>query len=74
MLYTVKEVAARLKTNVNFVYMLINLGLLKSLKLGSRKVRDKSLEEFLDKYDGTDIDEIIAEAKKGISDREDAAS
>ncbi len=74
MLYTVKEVAARLKTNVNFVYMLINLGLLKSLKLGSRKVRDKSLEEFLDKYDGTDIDEIIAKAKKGISDREDAAS
>ena len=73
MLYTVKEVAARLKTNVNFVYTLINLGLLKSLKLGSRKVRDKSLEEFLDKYDGTDIDEIIAEAKKGIQDREGAA-
>ena len=59
MLYTVKETSKILKCNVNLVYTLINTGLLKSLKLGSRKVRDKDLEEFLDRYDGQDIDEII---------------
>lgn len=60
MLYTVAEVAKRLKINKNYVYKLINLGLLKSLKLGCRKIRDTSLEEFLEKYDGMDVDEVIA--------------
>ena len=63
MLYTVKEVAKRLRCNTTSVYTLINLGLLRSLKLGSKKVRDKSLEEFLDKYDGMDVDEGIQERR-----------
>ncbi len=63
MLYTVKEVAKRLRCNTTSVYTLINLGLLRSLKLGSKKVRDKSLEEFLDKYDGMDVDEVIQERR-----------
>lgn len=63
MLYTVKETAKILKCNINLVYTLINTGLLKSLKLGSRKVRDRTLEEFLDKYDGQDIDEIIEQKR-----------
>lgn len=63
MLYTVKETSRILKCNVNLVYTLINTGLLKSLKLGSRKVRDRTLEEFLDKYDGQDIDEIIEQKR-----------
>ncbi len=63
MLYTVKETSKLLKCNVNVVYTLINTGLLKSLKLGSRKIRDRTLEEFLDKYDGQDIDEIIEQKR-----------
>lgn len=68
MLYTVKEVAKRLKCNATSVYTLINLGLLRSLKLGSKKVRDKSLEEFLDKYDGMDIDEVIQKRKAEMAE------
>lgn len=63
MLYTVKETSRILKCNVNLVYTLINTGLLKSLKLGSRKIRDRTLEKFLDKYDGQDIDEIIEQKR-----------
>lgn len=59
MLYTVKETSKILKCNINLVYTLINTGLLKSLKLGSLKIRDKTIEEFLDKYDGENVDEII---------------
>lgn len=55
MLYTVKEVAAILKTNVNYVYQLQRAGLLRFMKLGSLKCRKSTLEEFLAKYDGCDI-------------------
>lgn len=68
MLYTVEEVAERLKTSKVMVYDLINLGLLKYLKLGKKKVRDKSLEEFLDRYDGMDVNEIIEKRKQAIAE------
>ncbi len=55
MLYTVKEVAAILKTNVTYVYKLQNAGLLRFMKIGSLKCRKSTLEEFLRKYDGCDI-------------------
>ena len=54
-LYTVKEVAAILKTNTDYVYKLQSTGLLKFMKLGRLKCRKKSLEEFLEKYDGCDV-------------------
>ena len=63
MLLTVKDVAHELKVNVNYVYRLINAELLPSLKIGSRKVRPQALEEFLEKYEGKDIDEILEERK-----------
>ena len=68
MLYTVKEVAKRLKCNTTSVYTLINLGLLRAIKLGSKKVRDKSLEEFLDKYDGMDMDAVIQERRAEMTE------
>lgn len=68
MLYTVEEVAERLKTSKVMVYDLINLGLLKHLKLGKKKVRDKTLEEFLDKYDGMDVNEIIEKRRQEIAE------
>lgn len=55
MLYTVKEVAAILKTNVNYVYQLQRAGLLRFMKLGSLKCRKSTLEAFLAEYDGCDI-------------------
>lgn len=55
MVYTVKETAEILKTNVNYVHELRKNGLLPFLKLGSYKVRKSALEEFLAKYEGYDL-------------------
>ena len=55
MLYTVAEVAEILKTNVSFVHKLRKSGVLTFLKLGCYKVRKKTLEDFLERYDGMDI-------------------
>lgn len=55
LLYTVPEVAKLLKCNQNYVYKLMNCGLLRYLELGRRKVRKSTLEEFLAKYDGYNI-------------------
>ncbi|MCQ2308086.1 MAG: helix-turn-helix domain-containing protein [Bacteroidales bacterium] len=54
-LYTVKDVAERLKTNVDMVHKLRKSGLLPFMKLGCYKVRKKALDEFLAKYDGYDL-------------------
>ena len=54
-LYTVSETAKLLKTNANYIYNLINLGLLPALKLGSYKVRRTALLDFLKKYEGKDL-------------------
>lgn len=55
MLYTVPEVAAILKTNVDYVYRLQRAGLLQFMKIGRLKCRKSTLEKFLEKYDGCDI-------------------
>ena len=55
MLYTAKEVAALLKTNVDYVHKLRKSGILPFLKIGQYKVRRQSLEDFLAKYDGKDL-------------------
>ena len=60
LVYTITEIADMLKVNKNYVYTLINKGLLRSTKLGCRKVTRKALLEFLDKNDGLDFDEILA--------------
>ena len=59
MLLTVRETSEMLKVNRNKVYELINSGLLPYLKLGSIKIRYESLQEFLSKYEGCDIDSMI---------------
>ncbi len=55
MLYTVPEVAAILKTNVDYVYKLQRAGLIKFMKVGRLKCRKQALEEFLEKYEGCDV-------------------
>ena len=63
---TVQEVAKDIACSKEYVYKLIKLGLLPSIKLGSTKVLRKSLHRFLEEYEGQDVDEII----KNISERE----
>ena len=67
MLYTVPEVAAILKTNVNYVYKLQKAGLLKFMQIGRLKCRKSTLEAFLEKYDGCDISDPfnIQQIKEG---------
>lgn len=54
-LYTVKEVAEIMHTNITYVYKLISTGLLPALKLGSFKVRHEALMNFLEQYEGKDL-------------------
>ncbi len=49
-LYTVPEVAAILKTNVDYVYKLQKSGLVKFIKIGRLKCRRSTLLDFLAKY------------------------
>lgn len=54
-LYTVKEVAELLKTNIDYVHKLRKAGLLPFLKIGQYKVRKQSLELFLERYESKDL-------------------
>ncbi len=54
-LYTVKEVATLLKTNVDYVHKLRRAKLLPFLKLGQYKVRRQALMDFLALYEGKDL-------------------
>lgn len=54
-LYTVKEVAILLRTNVDYVHKLRKAGLLPFLKLGQYKVRKEALLEFLSRNEGKDL-------------------
>lgn len=64
MLLTVKETAEALKVNKNYVYTLINMGLLKSLKLGSIKIRKEDIEDFLKEYAGQDVNEVLRKVRE----------
>lgn len=68
-LYTVAETAKLLKTNPNYVYSLVRLGLLPALKLGSIKIRKDAIDEFLKKYEGLDLTDLnnIKELERGES-------
>ena len=62
-LFTVSEVAKLLKVNVDSVHRLRKAGLLPFMKLGSYKLRKQALLDFLEKYEGKNIDEIISVSK-----------
>lgn len=60
-LLTIKEVSQVLRTNPSTVYKIIKAGHIPALKLGSLKVREVSLDVFLEKFDGmdfTDLDDV----------------
>ncbi len=57
-IYKVKEVAEILKVNANYVYQLIDCGLLPAIKLGSTKVTEKDIDSFINKYIGYDLTDL----------------
>lgn len=58
LIYTVQEVAALLHSSPNYIYTLIEKGLLPALKLGSIKILKSSLEKFLIDNEGQDLSDI----------------
>ena len=48
MLLTVSEVAKALKVNRNFVYKLIKDGELEAVRIGSIKVREEALNQYIE--------------------------
>lgn len=55
MLFTVKETAEILKTNVDYIHKLRKAGLLKFTKIGSYKVTRRELERFIEWSEGKDV-------------------
>lgn len=49
LIYTVREVAKMLKTNPTFVYRLITNGNLKAMRIGSWKVREEAINDYLER-------------------------
>lgn len=56
--YTVSQVADMLHVNKNYIYTLINNGMLPVLKFKSYRIRRKTLEKFLEDYEGVDLSEL----------------
>lgn len=57
-LLSVAEVAERLKTNKNFIYVLIKKGFLRPLKIGSMKIRNTEINRFLQEFEGKDLTDL----------------
>lgn len=55
-LLTVSQTAKILKVNPTTVYKLIKQGYIRCLKLGGKKIRRKTLEDFMENYEGYEID------------------
>lgn len=57
-LLTVKDVAEKLKVNVNYVYDLIKKGHIEALKLGSMKITNVELDRFISSASGNDFTDL----------------
>lgn len=57
-LFTIKEVATKLRVNKNTVYNLIKSGHMTALKLGALKVTDKELDRFINCSSGKDYSNL----------------
>lgn len=57
-LLTVKECAEILGVNKNKVYDLIRFNLLPAIKLGRLKIRPQVLEQFIQEYEGQDLNDL----------------
>ena len=55
LLYTVPELAKKLKTTEDYIHKLRKTGLLRFMKLGHWKVRAEAVNDFLSKYENWDL-------------------
>lgn len=58
LVYTVRDVTKILHCSPNYVYKLIDKGILPAFKLGSLKILGKSLEKFLIENQGKDLSDL----------------
>lgn len=58
-LYRIPEAAKILKVNTNEVYSLINSGKLPYILLGSKKIKGKDLEVFINSYPAEEVDKRL---------------
>lgn len=65
-LFSVPEIAKKMRTTNGFIYQLLDAGLLPSIRVGRyRRVRKFRFNEFLAKYEGQDLIKCVAAQKKG---------
>lgn len=65
-LFSVPEIAKKMRTTNGFIYQLLDAGLLPSIRVGQyRRVRKFRFNEFLAKYEGQDLIKCVAAQKKG---------
>lgn len=65
-LFSVPEIAKKMRTTNGFIYQLLDAGLLPSIRVGRyRWVRKFRFNEFLAKYEGQDLIKCVAAQKKG---------
>lgn len=60
---TVNQAAAYLNCNKFIVKDLMNLGMIRYMKLGTTKIPVKELDRFIDESIGKDIDSLLKEKK-----------
>lgn len=69
-LFSVPEVARRLGTNRNFVYELLDSGLLPSVRIGRfKKVRKFAFNAFLREFEDKDLCECVKARKSGLKEK-----
>lgn len=63
--HSIPETAKILKTSKENIYNLTKMGLLKYIALGDKKISDKEIEKFIDKYteEDVDLDQMIKDWK-----------
>lgn len=62
--FTTVEVANILKVKFDYVIDLINFGYLRTIKLHGNKITKAALMEFIETYDGVDLEKEILQRKK----------
>lgn len=64
LVYTLPELAKEFRTSKDKIYLLEELGEIRSMKLGSKKVSIYEAERFLKENAGRDFDQVIEDALK----------
>lgn len=64
-LYSIPEIAKKMKTTKGVIYQLLDAGLLPSIRVGRyRRIRKFRFNEFLAKYEGQDLINVWRHRKR----------